>query len=152
MFEGRFVQGSALLSLLLVFLFFSSCETHKKAEVTPSDFDLYIQNVKEADSLYAAGSYTCLKDAYNIYEELLAIPFEWEATSEKLFKTALLLGMRVKELGIINAKYVQKAEELISTYPHLLKFESYIKFSATIPYTIKGIAGGFLDIRPNLNE
>jgi tetratricopeptide (TPR) repeat protein len=152
MFEGKYTQGAALLSILLVFSFFGSCEIHKITEIAPEDIDPHIQNLKTADSLYAAGSYTCLKEAYDIYEELLAIPFEWEATSEKLFKTALLLGMRVKELGIINAKYVQKAEELISTYPHLSKFESYIKFSATIPYTIKGVVLGFQTDEPNLGD
>ena len=152
MFEGRYTQGAVKLSVLLVFLFFSSCDTQKKAEITPRDIDQHIQNVKEADALYAAGSFTCLKDAYDIYEELLAVPFEREATAEKLFKTALLLSLRVKEIGVVDNTFLRRAEELISIHPHLNKFENYLKFTSCIPYSIKGIAGGFLDINPNLSE
>lgn len=152
MFEGRFVQGSALLSALFIFFFFASCKTHNKAEIVPRELDQHIQNSKEADNLYTAGSYSCLKDAYDIYEELLAAPFEREATAEKLLKTALLLSLRVKELGIFDNTFLRKAEELISTYPHLSKFESYIKFSATIPYTIKGVVLGFQTDEPNLGD
>jgi len=152
MFEGRSIQRVVLLPVLLVFFFFASCETQKKVEVTPRDFDLYLQNVKAADALYAAGSYTCLKDAYDIYEKLLAVSFERDVTAEKLLKTALLLSLRVKELGIVDNTFLRRAEELIATYPHLKKFESYLKFTSCIPYSIKGIAGGFLDISPNLSE
>jgi tetratricopeptide (TPR) repeat protein len=107
--------------------------------------------MRTADSLYAAGSYTCLKDAYDIYEKLLDVSFEQEETAEKLFKTALLLSFRVKELGIINAKYVRRAEELIASYyPYLSKFENMIKFAATIPFTIKGVVLGFNTGGPNL--
>jgi tetratricopeptide (TPR) repeat protein len=152
MAEGRFIQRATLLPVLIVFFFFASCQTQKNAELSPIDSDIHLQNSKVADTLYTAGSYSCLKDAYDIYEELLVLPFGREATTEKLFKTSLLLSLRVKELGIIDNTYLRRAEELALAYPHLLRFESYLKIASCIPYSIKGIAGGFLDIRPNLNE
>jgi len=152
MFEGRSIQRFVLLPVLLVFFFFASCETQKIAALSPSDSDLHVQSSKLAYTLYAAGSYSCLKDAYDIYEKLLAVPFERDVTAEKLLKTALLLSLRVKELGIVDNTFLRRAEELIATYPHLKKFESYLKFTSCIPYSIKGIAGGFLDISPNLSE
>ncbi len=152
MFDGRSFQDSVLLWVILFFIFFSACETQKKVDVAPTDFGLLIEKSEAADSLFAVGSYVCLKEAYDIYEELLAIAFEREATAEKLFKTALLLSLRVKELGIINAEYIQKAEDLISAYPYLSKFKSYTKFSAAIPYTIKGVVLGFQTDEPNLSD
>jgi tetratricopeptide (TPR) repeat protein len=152
MLEGRYVQKLISLYVLIVLHVFISCETRKKTDFTPRNLEQHILNLKAADSLYAAGSYTCLKNAYGIYEKLLAVPFEREETAEKLFKTALLLSLRVKELGIINAKYVQRAEELILTFPHLSKFESTIRFAATVPYTIKGVVLGFNTRGPNLGN
>jgi tetratricopeptide (TPR) repeat protein len=150
MLEARSVKKLIFLCVLLTLLVFISCETQKKTDLVPRDLEQHIQNLKAADSLYTAGSYTCLKDAYDIYENLLDAPFQQEATAEKLFKTALLLSLRVKELGIINSKYIRRAEELISTYPHLSEFENTIKFAATIPYTIKGVVLGFNTGGPNL--
>lgn len=152
MLERTRIQRAALLPLLIVFFFLSACQTHKKAELSPNDFDAQFQSLNDADALYAAGSYSCLKDAYVIYEELLEVPFERIAIAEKLLKTALLLSLRGKELGVVDNTYLRKAEELTVTYPHLAEYDSYLKFASCIPYTIKGIAGGFLEISPNLNE
>lgn len=141
-----------ILMALAILGISTTCATQKIAEVFPKDFELYIQNLKTADSLYSAGNYTSLKEAYNLYEELLAVPFKKEDVAEKLLKTALLLSLRVKELGIINAQYIQRTEKLISTYPHLSKFESYLKFSTAIPYTIKGIVLGFDTSEASLDD
>ncbi|MGD8540491.1 MAG: hypothetical protein PVI66_17395 [Candidatus Aminicenantes bacterium] len=130
----------------------TSCVTKKKVDLSPTNFEQYLQEAQKADSLYEAGSYTSLKEAYNTYEKILAIQFEKEEIAEKLLKTALLLGLRVKELGIFDTSYLLKAEELSATYPHLAKYGIYLKFIACIPYSVKGIGGGFLDIMPNLND
>jgi tetratricopeptide (TPR) repeat protein len=152
MLDERFAKKSALLPVLFLFFFFAACQTQKRTEVFPSDSDIYIKKSKEADSLYVAGSYSSLKDAYDIYEELLSIPYKQETTAEKLFKTALLLSLRVKELGVFDNTFLRRAEELASAHPHLEKFDSYLKITSCIPYSIKGIAGGFLDVSPNLGE
>ncbi len=152
MLRGRLLEGPALLGVFVVFLCLTSCETHKKVDLSPMNIERHLQEARKADSLYDAGSYTSLKDAYNTYKKLLAAQFEREVTAEKLLKTALLLSLRVKELGIIDTTYLLKAEELNATYPHLVKYGSYLKFISCIPYSVKGIAGGFLDIMPNLNE
>ncbi|MGD9347823.1 MAG: hypothetical protein PVH84_18315, partial [Candidatus Aminicenantes bacterium] len=88
MLEARSVRKLIFLCVLLTLLVFISCETQKKTDLVPRDLEQHIQNLKAADSLYTAGSYTCLKDAYDIYENLLDAPFQQEATAEKLFKTA----------------------------------------------------------------
>jgi len=59
MFEGRSIQRVVLLPVLLVFFFFASCETQKKVEITPRDFDRHIQNELELiedaqDEVFAA--------------------------------------------------------------------------------------------------
>ena len=145
------VRRLVSLCIIAFLQFLISCRFEKNVDLTPMDNTQHIQDLRTADSLYKTGSYTCLEDAFGIYEKLLTIPFEQEATAEKLFKTALLLSLRVKELGIINAKYIRRAEELVvSYYPQLSKFESTIKFAATIPYTIKGVVLGFNTGGPNL--
>ncbi len=150
--KGSLNQKNALIYVLLILLLLISCETRQKVLVSPTDLERHIEEAKKADSLYAAGNFINLKEAFNSYEKLLAIPFKEEENAEKLIKTALLLSLRVKELGIIDTTYLLKAEELSETYPHLVKYESYLKFIACIPYSVKGIAGGFLDIMPDLNE
>jgi tetratricopeptide (TPR) repeat protein len=152
MLEGKLGQKAYLLPVLLVFFFFTTCQLHKKTELSSNDYDIHIKNIKVADALYAAGSYSCLNDAYIIYEELLDVPFEQMAVAEKLLKTALLLSLRVKELGIVNNTYLRRAQELAVKYPNLLEYESYLKVASCIPYSVKGVAGGFLEIGPNLNE
>ena len=150
--KRRFKRGTTLLCISLVSVFLTSCGSQKQAEVSPRDLERHIQEVNVADSLYAAGNLSSLKDAYDTYEKLLAVSFEKEETAEKLLKTALLLSLRVKELGIIDTSFLLKANDLIVAYPHLLRYQSYLKFVSCIPYKVKGIGGGFLDIMPNLNE
>lgn len=148
----RFIKGSILLGISLVFLVLMSCQIQKTVEVSPRDIDRHIQDAEVADSFYSAGSYTSLKDAFDTYKKLLVASFDEEKTAEKLLKTALLLSLRVKELGIIDTTFLLKAEELIANHPHLMRYQSYLKFISCIPYKVKGIAGGFLDIMPNLDE
>lgn len=152
MFEGKSIQNFIRLGILFFCLFFIACETQKKVEVVPAEVYAYSQKLKAADSLFAVGSYTCLKDAYGIYQELLAASFEREATAEKLIKTAILLTLRCKELGIIDAEYIQKADDLINNFPHLAEFKDYSKFAAAIPHTIKGVVLGFQTDEPSLGD
>ena len=152
MIRGRFDLRIVFLCAVIIFLVSTSCKTQKKAVIVPTNIKQHIQETKWADTLYTAGNYRSLKEAYKTYKKLLVVPFEQEETAEKLLKTALVLSLRVKELGVIDSSFLLQAEELIAAYPHLVKYQSYLKFISCIPYKVKGIGGGFLDITPNLNE
>jgi len=65
MFEGSSIQRVVLLPVLLVFFFFASCETQKKVEVTPRDFDLNLQNIKSESTEFHAYMYISFYAAFS---------------------------------------------------------------------------------------
>ena len=84
--------------ILLLFILFSFYAPKKKIEIAPQVVE-YRTKEKEADILLKKGSYACLKEAFQIYHDLLSEPQTQEQAKEKLIKTGLLLTLREKELG-----------------------------------------------------
>jgi tetratricopeptide (TPR) repeat protein len=70
--------------------------------------------VGEAAALQAKGSYASLKQAFRLYSELSSQPKLGPALSEAWARTSLLLSVREKELGIINAGTLAAADRLIA--------------------------------------
>jgi len=64
---------------------------------------------------------------------------------EKLIKTALVLGLREKELGIFKDTFLLKAKEIISTHDFLSDYSVYLQIASSIPRKTVGVGGGFTD-------
>jgi len=132
--------------IIFIVLLFSFCTAKKKIELTPQQLLEYQSKIKEADTLFKAGSYTCLKESFSIYQKLLSIPHLQKTTKEKLIKTALLLTIREKELGIIDNPYFREASDLIQRSPSLSGFLIYLNFVNSIPLKTKGLIKDIIEV------
>jgi len=120
-----------------LFILFSFCAPKKKIEIAPQVVE-YRTKEKEADILLKKGSYACLKEAFQIYHDLLSEPQTQEQTKEKLIKTGLLLTLREKELGIQKNKYLDQPSDLIKGSPSLSEFSLYLEVVNSILKENKG--------------
>jgi len=98
--------------IFFLLILFSFCAPKKKIEIAPQVVE-YQNKEKEADTLFKKGSYTCLKEAFQIYHDLLSEPNYQEQIKEKLIKTGLLLTLREKELGVLKNKYLEQPSDII---------------------------------------
>ncbi len=133
-----------IIVLLLVFLL-SSCASKKKPEVTTQQLIEYNDIIKKANSLYNRGCYLCFKQAFKLYEQALFFPVFQKKNKEKLLKTAILLGCRERELGILVETYFPKAEEIIAASPSLADYSTLLKIASTIPRKTVGVVGDFVE-------
>lgn len=109
--------------------------------MSPDQRSAYMAALRKADSLYHTGCYLTLKEAFRLYEEALGFPLFRKETAEKLLKTAILLGLREKELGILGEPHLARASEIIASYPSLEKFAPFLPIARSIPRETAGILG-----------
>ena len=133
-----------IIFILLVFLL-SGCASKKKPEVTPQQLVEYNKVIQEADGLYSRGCYICLKQAYELYEHALSFPVFQKKNTKKLLKTAILIGLRERELGILQETYFPKAEDIIAASPYLADYSVPLKIASTIPRKTVGVVGDFVE-------
>ena len=133
--EKNITLKKFLIFFLLILLSF--CAPKKKIEISPQVVE-YQNKAKEADTLFKIGSYTCLKEAFQIYHDLLSEPHSQEQTKEKLTKTGLLLTLREKELGVLKNKYLEQPSDIIKASPSLPEFSLYLEIVNSIPKETKG--------------
>lgn len=138
-----FVFLSVVLFLVMAF-FFICCEP-KKPDITPQQLAQYNLRIKEADAHYDSGCYERLKKAFELYEEALDFPIYKRKNGGKLLKTAILLGLREKELGFLKDTYLQKASDIITAYPMLSDSSVYLKIASSIPRKTVGIVGDLIE-------
>jgi tetratricopeptide (TPR) repeat protein len=123
--------------IVFISILLSFCAPKKKIEIAPQVVE-YQNKEKEADTLFKKGSYTCLKEAFQIYHDLLSEPHSQEQTKEKLIKTGLLLTLREKELGVLKNKYLEQPSDMIKGSPSLSEFLLYLEIISLIPTKTKG--------------
>ena len=92
-----------------------------------------------AARLVDAGCYACLKDAFGIYEAVLAGPAPAVRTAARAFTTALLLALREKELGLEATPWIERATRLSST----LDEHRYVEMVSAVPWASVGPAADF---------
>lgn len=114
-------------ALILILLSLLSCVPRKKILVSPEQIAEFSNKIKEAQVLFNRGSYSCLEEAFHIYEELLDFPPYQKLARENLVRTAILLCLRENELGIINDRHFATVREHIQNYPHLSEYSPYLK-------------------------
>ena len=127
-----------LLLLLGPLIILSSCQTSQKVSVSPTELAEFSVKIREADELYATGTYTNLKAALGVYQRLSSFPAFPLKTKEKLLKTALLLSLRAKELAILDTSYIEIAEQLILSVTQLYIYKPYLEASKAIANSSRG--------------
>ena len=129
----------------------AACTPMKRAAVEPAgpppiDWEA---KIREADALYARGHYTALRDALRIYEEILAVPDRRAAVAEKYLRSAVALGLREKELGVLVpviglGGIMTGTDDLgrfVTGEPSLAVYASWLELLAGLPNKIKGSPG-----------
>ncbi len=133
----------ALLTLMTFLL--SGCVSKQKPEVSTQQLIEYNKIIQEADHLYGRGCYICLKQTYKLYEQALSFPVFQKKNTEKLLKTAILLGLRERELGILQETYFPEAEKIIASSPYLADYSVPLKIASTIPRKTVGVVGDYIE-------
>jgi tetratricopeptide (TPR) repeat protein len=134
-----------LVVLFFFMEFFFICCGPKKPEITPQQLAQYNMRIKEADAHYYSGCYVRLQKAFELYEEALDFPIYKRKNGGKLLKTAILLGLREKELGFFKDTYLHKASDIIKAYPMLSDCSVYLKIASSIPRKTVGIVGDLFE-------
>jgi tetratricopeptide (TPR) repeat protein len=142
------MKRASSVSFIFVFLLaliLPSCTPINEPEVSTQQPVEYNKIIEEADNLYKRGCYLCLKQAFELYEQALSFPVFQDKTREKLFKTAILLGLRERELGILDETYFPKAEDIIAAWPCPEDYSILLKIATTIPRKTVGIVGDLVE-------
>jgi len=131
--------------VLLLSIILSTCAPKEKVELQPLLLEEFQNKTETADRLYEIGSYTCLKESYRIYQELLSFPHDQKNTKKKLIKTAILLAIRQREIGVHDITYLDEASALIQNNPFLSDFMTFVDLADSINPGIKGMRGDIID-------
>ena len=94
-----------------------------------------------ADTLYAAGHYTALRDARRIYGEALTGAPEKAGIAEKLIRTAIASDLRKKDLGVLSPGSPVDLYPLAAAEPALSRYALWLELLAGLPNKIKGSPG-----------
>ncbi len=137
-------QRTALIFVLLLLL---SCAPRKKVPFTPEQIAEFGNKIKKAQVLFNRGSYSCLKKALHIFEELLDFPPYQKLARENLVKTAILLCLRENEIGVINNKYFTTANEHVRSFPSLSQYSTCLEFVKVSSTRTRGALSNPLEIQ-----
>jgi tetratricopeptide (TPR) repeat protein len=73
------------------------------------------QRLASADALVRAGCLDCLIAAYGEYDLLRTFPFAKDAATAGAVRTAALVALRERELGMADEGYLQRARDLLTS-------------------------------------
>ena len=108
------IGGARRLACLALLLAASACA---KAPLTPVSAapppPTPAQRLASADALVRAGCLDCLIDAFGQYELLRAIPSAAEVGTAGAIRSAALIALRQRELGMIDEGYSQRARSML---------------------------------------
>jgi tetratricopeptide (TPR) repeat protein len=71
-----------------------------------------LARIASADRLVREGCLDCLLDAFNQYDELSSSALVGESARKGAIETAILIAMRERELGLLDAPFLSRAREL----------------------------------------
>ena len=93
----------------------------------------------EADRLRVAGCFACLQDALALYE--IAGP---DGTADA-FRTAILLEIRRRELGVVSRDYLEAARRLARDLPPTAQVELWVGVAESTPWNPAGVPNRIRD-------
>jgi tetratricopeptide (TPR) repeat protein len=130
-----------LVACLLVALVAAGCAPKAKP-VTPQSLDLRI-DLAPADALFDAGCYSCLRQAFEMYDRSLHSLAPPAGARDRTFVTALLLAAREKELGLPATPWLDRAASLATPDERV-----YVDIASSLAWTTAGRATDFEPPRP----
>jgi tetratricopeptide (TPR) repeat protein len=101
--------------------------------------------IAEAESLLERGGYVQLRRAFELYGEADRLVRMNLETTEKFLKTALLLDVRAKDLGIFNDDHLATARRLIGRYPELASLGRYLDIASLLGVKVAGVLNDDID-------
>jgi len=135
------IKNRYIVLVLVVTALLCSCTTSKKPEVTPQELAAFNLKLKQADEAYANSSYTSLKQAWRLYQELQAFPAYQRKSSERFVRTSLLLSLRERELAVFNPTTLKEASQTVALNPALADYADVLESVIGLPLKTKGITG-----------
>jgi tetratricopeptide (TPR) repeat protein len=111
------MRGVWRLAVLLVAV--SGCSSTRPAPVTVPPPPTPAQRLESADSLVRAGCLDCLVAAYGEYDLLRGFPAAKDAATAGAVRSAALIAVRQRELGMVDEGYGQRARGLLAASPNL---------------------------------
>jgi len=101
---------------LLVLTALTACSPAKPVAVAPAPPvrpEIRVtERLAEADALVRAGCLDCLISAFTIYDALRTVPGVDDVAADRAARTAVLAGLRERELGIEESGYFARAQPL----------------------------------------
>jgi tetratricopeptide (TPR) repeat protein len=129
--------------LLAGVICFSFCGPTQRAALAPSQAQIEAR-AAEAAALSKRASLPFLKKAFAIYEELYAHPGLPRRISPAYVKTAILVAVREKEIGIVDNSYLDKALAAIRENGALAGYTLYADIARAIWVRQKGAMGDLM--------
>ncbi len=108
--------------------------------------------IAEAGSLLERGGYVHLRRAFELYGEADRLSRMDVETAEKYLKTAVLLDVRAKDLGIFNDSHLATAKRLMDRYPELAAFGRYLDVASLLKVKVAGVLKDDLDQNMNYSR
>lgn len=94
---------------------------------------------EEADRLRRAGCYTCLREALVLYQA------SGDAGVADAFRTAVLLEIRQRELGLVREDFLGTARRLAQDRPDIELAELWAGVAESSPWNIAGVTNAIRD-------
>src|SRR4029453_18733356 len=129
------------VACILVAVLAAGCAPKVKP-VAPQTLDLRI-DLAPADALFDAGCYSCLKQAFELYDRSLHSLAPPAEARGKAFDAAVLLPAREKELGLAATPWLDRAAALAATDERI-----YVDIVSALAWTTAGSAVDFEPPRP----
>jgi tetratricopeptide (TPR) repeat protein len=108
-----------LRCLLAVALTISACAPKRPPAVAAVPAPTPTKRLESADRLVRDGCLDCLLAAYGEYDLLRAFPAAKDAATAGAVRSAALVSMRQRELGMVDDGYLQRARALLAGAPTL---------------------------------
>ena len=103
------MRSALLMFTVVLSLATAGCVHRQPAAVS---IDPSAERLSRADTLLRAGCYDCLLAAYREYDALRQVPPISAAATRGAFRSAALLDIRERELGLAEGDYLDKARGL----------------------------------------
>ena len=127
-------------AFILAAFLLGACAAQGPPQALPLDADERAKFVEAAQAL-GGETYLGFKRAFHLYSELYARPKLRQAAAESFARAGLLLGVRAKELGILDPEPLETVGRLIAENPDLAAYQPLLEVAGLIALKSKGIMG-----------